>query len=262
MLQGYNTLRYFEDQTLQRWETADNQNILVYFAINKIPAFVLVSDTAETTATVQMFNALTDVAFGAAKTVTVTTSGTKKILFFAGFTLTGGADGCYYSKIVTGASVETYYSEVFHWTADSASNRKELGLLKISAVSSDITMGNTHTIPLTGFTFECMINVEPPIIEPEITERGDEKPFGDIAVFNTRVLKYTFDLIGTKDIMEFLSGLRILKTNGTITFTYNGEVMDAYDIVFEKGDSTYFDEAISMTLQFKQTNYISARNAV
>jgi len=261
MLQGYNTLRYFEDKTLQRWRNADNKHILVYFATNKIPAFVLISDTTEIEATVQIFDT-DDNAVGAAKTVTVTTSGTKKMLWFAGFTLTGLDAGCYYSKIVTGAGVETYYSEVFSWTEDSTANLKDLNLLKITATSAALTMGNTHEITLTGFTFECFIEVQEPEEEFEITEEGDEKPYGDIAIFNTRVLKYKFEILGTRDILEFLSGIRILKTNGTVTFTYNGDAMDAMDIILEKSESLTNDEAISMSLSFTRSDYISARNEI
>jgi len=260
MLQGYNTLRYFETKDLQRWETTPQA--LVYFGINKIPAFILISSTAQTAATVQIFNADTDVAFGAAKTVTVTTSGTKKILWFAGFTLSSGVAGCYYSKIVTAGATETYYSEVFQWTTDSTANLLELNLLKITAISGDITLGNTYQLVLTGFTFECFIEVEPPEFEPEITEQGDEKPYGDIAVYNTRVLKTKYNLLGTRDILIFLSGLRILKTNGTITFTYGGEATDAYDIVFEKSESLTNDDLISMSLTYSSSDFISARNEI
>lgn len=263
MLIGYNTIKYFEDKTLQRWLNADNKFVFVYFATDLIPPFVLISDTAETSATVQIFNASTDASVGAAKAVAVTTNGSSKMLKFDGFDLSLGSDeGCYYAKIVTNGSAETYYSSVFYWTEDSESNLKELKLLKITAISSNITLANTYEIDLSDITYECFIEVLDPEVLQEITEKGDEKPYGDIGVFNTRIFKSTYELFGSSDILEFLSGLRILKTNGTITFTYNGIADDAFNIVFEAGDNHPEQDAISMSVEYTRTDYISARNEI
>jgi hypothetical protein len=103
MLIGYNSIRYFEDKALQRWENADNKYLYVWFKTNKIPPFVLISDTVETSATVQIFDANTDAVVGAAQAVTITTNGSNKQLKFDGFDLTGMDESCYYSKIVLGA---------------------------------------------------------------------------------------------------------------------------------------------------------------
>ena len=260
MLIGSNTLMFFEDKTLQRWTTADNKNVYPYFGINIMPAFVLISNTAQTSATVQVFNASTDVAYGAAQAVTVSTSGSYKQLFFASVTLAAGVEGCYYLKIVTAASTETYYSEVFGWTEDSASNLKELELLKITATSSNYTLANAYNMTLTGITYECFIRVDTPTRESEIEEEGNEKPWGDIAVYNTLVFKHKYEIFGTEGIYRFLCFLRILKTNGTVTFTYKGVAKTGYDIVCELGEAN--KDTMSMTLEFKETDYSSSRNAI
>lgn len=260
MLIGSNTLMFFEDKTLQRWITADNKFIYPYFGINVMPAFVLISDTAQTSATVQIFDASDDSSFGATQVVTVTTNNTKKMLYFASVTLAAGVEGCYYLKIVTNGSAETYYSEVFSWTEDSAANLKELGMLKITASSlADYTLANTYAMNLTGITFECFLEVEDPELDSGIKEEGNEKPYGDIPVFNTLAFKHEYELFGTEGIYRFLCFLRILKTNGTITFTYNGVAKDSYDIICEKDSAS--KDTMSMSLEYKENDYSSSRNA-
>ena len=260
MLIGNNTLMFFEDKTLQRWTTADNKNIYPYFGINIMPAFVLISDTAETTATVQVFNATTDVAYGLPQDVAVSTNNTKKMLYFAGITLAAGVAGCYYLKIVTGATVETYYSEVFSWTTDSAANLKELGMLKITATSSNYTLANLYNMTLTGIIYECFIEVQPPTLEAVTDEEGNEKPQGNIPTFNTLAFEHKYDVFGTEGIYRFLSWLRQLETNGTVTFTYKGVAKSAYDIICELDSAT--EDTTAMTLKYKESDFSSVRNAI
>ena len=261
MLIGNNTLMFFEDQTLQRWATADNKLVYPYFGINDMPAFVLISDTAEASATVQIFNADTDVAFGAAKTVTLTTSGSNKQLFFAGFALAAGEAGCYYLKIVTNGAAETYYSEVFAWTTDSAANLKTLGLLRVTASSlANYTLANTYNVNLSGITFECFIEVEEPELDADTNEEGDEKPQGDIPVFNTLSFKHKYEIFGTEGIFRFLSWLRQLEINGTVTFTYKGVAKSAFDIICEKDSAS--KDTMAMSLEYKEDDYSSSRNAI
>jgi len=262
MLIGYNTIRYFEDKTLRRWDNADNKHLYVWFKTNKIPPFVLISDTIQTSATVQIFDANTDIAVGAAQAVTITTNGSYNQLKFDGFDLTGMDEGCYYSKIVTASDTETYYSEVFAWTEDSTSNLKENGLLKISATSSNITLGGTYEIDLTDITYECFIEVQDPNEEPDTKESGVEKPYGDVSVFNTRVLKPSFNFVGNYDLLEFLTGLRALSTNGAVIFTYKGLSRTAIDIVFSLEENHAGQELITGSIRYTRNDYISSRNAL
>lgn len=259
MILGYNTILYYEDKALRRWDNSDSE-ITTKFATNTIPAFVLISDTSETSGTVQIFNAYTDIAVGSTQAITVTSSGSNKILRYAGGTLSGQSEGCYYSKIVLGSDV--IYSDVFEWIDTSISNLKDRRLLKITATSSDLTLGNTYTIDLDSFTFECYLETRQYEIEPEVNEESVEKPYGVIPTFNTRGLKYKYTIIGDRGMLEFLSGLRILKTNGTVYFSYKGEQICAFDIEFEKEDSVSFDDGIEMSLTIKNENYISSRNAI
>lgn len=257
MLQGYNTLQYYEDKSLQRWETSDNK-IFVYFEINKLPSFILISDTAAASATAQVFNALDDTAVGSTFPVTVTVSGSKKILKAENNEVVGGEEGCYYTKIVAGG--DTFYSEVYKWTPVDLATRKELGLLEVTAVSQNITTGSSYDID--PFTYSCMFAAKPPIVTETITETGKERTYGDIAVFTTRTIKQKFEILGGVEHFRFLSGLRVLDTNGTVTFVYNGISYIGIDIQFEKTDSIAFDEGISMTIEFTESDYISTRNEV
>jgi hypothetical protein len=53
-----------------------------------------------------------------------------------------------------------------------------------------------------------------------------------------------------------------LEVNGTVTFTYRGVEMSAYDIVVEKKESDAFDETAIILIKFKEQDYISVLNAV
>ena len=256
MLLGYNTIEYYESKSLQRWLTADNKDIVVVFVTNKIPAFIFVTETEQATATIQVFNADTDVAIDSPVAANVYEQATKTVLEYTGSTIAGDTlpEGYYYLKIITTGSTETYYSEVFGWKTDISD------FLKITATSTAIIMANTwYGNPIT---YECYLFADKADTEIEIEEEGVEKPYGDIPSFNTLNLLNSFEVYGTRGIMIFLAGLRVLKTNGTVTFVFNGVSMTAYDLSVEKIETTAFDEVVILALKFREENYISSKNTI
>lgn len=258
LILGYNTLQYYKDKSLQRWEISDNKNIFVYFKINVLPSFILISNTIASTATAQIYNAIDDSPVGSAYPVTITIAGGQKTLKIENIEIIGGVEGCYYTKIIAGTDI--FYSEVYKWVADDIETQKKYGLLKIVAESANITIGSNYNIE--SFTYSCFIAVNPPIISDNITEIGSEKPYGDVALFGTRTIKRKFEIIGGIEIFKFLSGLRILNINGSIIFTYDGISYSGIDIKFEKTETISFDNAILMTLEFTESDYISPRNEI
>lgn len=258
MLLGYNPLEYYESKALQRWLTADNKDVVAVYETKKIPAFILISDTSQSSATVQVFNAEDDSPIDSSDTVTVTASDSNKELKYAGSTISPAQnEGYYYLKIITNGSAETYYSEVFGWKDDPSD------LLKITAVSADILLADTYQINMAlPLTFESYLYAEEAETDADIFEEGVEKPYGDIPVFNMLNKVNSFEVYGTRAIFLYLAGLRVLKTNGTVTFVYNGVSMSAYDITAEKKESTAFDEVVIITLKFKEENYISSLNDI
>ena len=258
MILGYNILDHFETQSLQRYQWADNVDIMTVLTTGVIPAFVLISDTAVAAGgacTVQMFDASDDSAIGSTKVVTISESGSNKQLKYAGTTGVSGTDACVYYKIVL--SDQTIYSEVFRWGTDYTDMLKV-----VCSAMSNLTLGGTYEIDMSSMTWTSYYPCERSQTTKNITESGAEKPYGDIPVFNTRNLVNEFDILGGREAFKYLSGLRILETNSTIVFTFNSVAMTAYDIHVEEQENYSLDEAIDMTLSFKETNYISSRNTI
>ena len=253
MLQGYNILEFYTSVDLQRWENLENKESIFTFPTNIIPPFFLVSTTYTATATtVQVFDASTDVAIDIAKTVITSDLTTYMTFKYLGATLTGLDCGNYYLKIVNGTNI--FYSEVFAWEDDITD------YLKINATSNSLTLGQDYTIDLTGITFTCYVSAEESFDELEVTEEGVEKPYGDIPVFNTLNTSHGFDVFGNRSMLRFLFGLRILETNGAVSFAFGGRTYDAYDILVEKGESIGYDDTNTITIKFKENNYISSKN--
>ena len=269
MLLEYNILKHYEVASLaaykelRRWGNADNKQVLTTFKNaaspeNNYPPFAIVTDTSATSGTVQLYDT-DDATVSSAPTITIAAldpavSG-YKLLKYAGKALTGQADGCYYYKIVLNTG-EIIYSEVFEWKTDVSD------LVKVEATNDNITIAGTYNVDMSSLTFISYYDSEFGETALDIQEKGVEKPFGVKPTFNTRNLINSLEVFGTRDIFVYLSGLRILEVNGDVAFTYNNVEMTAYDITVEKKESFAFDEVTVITIEFKETNYISSRNAI
>lgn len=259
MVLGYNILDHFESLSLQRYQWADNVDIVTILTTGVIPAFVLISDTAQANGTasgvLQMHDASDNSTIGTVKDVVISTSGSNKQIKYVGTTGVSATNTCVYYKITL--SDQTIYSEVFQWATDYTD------MLKVNCSSmANLTLGGTYNIDMSSITWTSYYRTERSKTTSDISEKGVEKPYGDIPVFNTRNLINEFTIVGGREIFKYLSGLRILETNSTIVFTFNSVVMTAYDIQVEEQENYSLDEAIDMTLSFKEANYISSRNAI
>jgi len=251
MLQGINTLGFFENIENQRFNNSDIQDICVIFETGKIPAFICLTDTASN-ASVQVFNKCTGESVGEAQNVVITATNDKKQLTYIGGTIGDTDEGYYYLKLIVDTTI--YYSEVFKWQQDVSD------LLKITATSANLTINNEYEIDLTDFTYECYLLVEKNEIKKDINESGIEKPYGNIPYFNTFNLIGSYETLGTIDIYIFLSFLRILETNGIIYFSFEGRTKEVHDIVTKKEDNSNADETIVISVEYREKNYISSRN--
>jgi hypothetical protein len=253
MLQGYNILEFYTSLDLRVWDDLENKYSVFSFTTNNIPPFFLVSTEYSTdSTTVQVFDANTNSSVGDAQAVATVDNTTYMTYKFLGASLSGGVCGDYYLKIVNG--INTFYSEVFRWEDDLTT------FIRITATSNSLTMGNRYTLDFSGITFDCYVSGYKAITELEIDEEGVEKPFGNIPVFNTLNTIHKFDIFGNGSMLRFLFGLRILETNGSIAFVYNGQSMSAYDITAEKGDVDGYDKTNVIGVMFKEQNYISSKN--
>lgn len=254
---GYNMIGWHESLIARRWDYADNKHIEMVFNTGYIPGIQLIYYTTASAATFQIYDAFTDVALaGTYNLVVLTTSVTNmKYLKYIATNPTGLSEGYYYIVITIGG-VQVLFSDVFGWKTDKT------GYLGFEITGTDILLGQFYALAMSGFTYKGYLYAENGETEHEITEEGVEKPYGNVPIYNTRNLVNSFEIIGNRAIYEFLSGLRVLETNGTIIFTYLGNTMYARDIVVEKKDSAAFDEALVMTINFKEWNNISSINAV
>lgn len=249
ILAQYNILNFYTSKTSRAWNKLESDGgnkelFRIFLQTGKIPAVQIMVDAA-TSATIQVYD-VNDTAIGSALAMTVESSGhlTTKRIVYTGTTLTGQESGDYYLKVVNGS--DTYYSDVFGWTSDSD---KLSDLLKISAVSSNITVGRYYTMNLTNFTFECYVNADylglAPDIEEEITQRGGVNN----VVYSDLVVKREFEIYGVEYLYKFLLGLRILESNGTVTITHNGISYTANDIMVEKTED-HSPDTMQLKLSF------------
>jgi len=234
ILAQYNVLGFYTSKTARVWdkiqEDGGNEELFrVFFQTNKIPAIQLIV-SAGTSATMQLYT-VEDVVVGSPLTMTVTDVTSYKRLSYVGTTLTGQSDGDYYLKITNGT--ESYYSDVFGWTADAD---KLADLLKISAVSSDIRLGSSYLMSLSGFTLECYINVDYLGLQPEFEDEVSSQNGVTRVLYGNLVPKREFSVYGCEYIYRFLLGLRILEVNGTVTITWGGISYTANDIMADKAE--------------------------
>jgi hypothetical protein len=254
MLLGYNTLGWYADKSLRRWDNADNKHIGIVFDTGYVPAFHLITDLVSSAAEIAVYNAFTDELVDPVYNVEVIDETGYSYLRFTGAVSPSMAEGYYYATIVYNGA-DTLYSDVFGWSDETSS------MLKIQAVSTDIRIG-IYDLDMDSFTYEGYLYCEQAETEMEIIEEGIEKPYGNVPIFNTRNIINSFEVHGSRELFKFLTGLRILEVNGTVTFTYKGVVMSAYDIIVEKKESDAFDETNVINIKFKEQDYISAINAV
>lgn len=262
ILGQYNILGFYSSLTSRAWNKqiatgADEETFRVFLQTNKIPAIQLIVDTA-TTATVQVFD-INDVSVGSAQSMTVESITSGKRLIYLGNTLSGNDDGDYYLRVTINGS--TYlYSDVFGWTSNSSYLSK---LTKISAVSSNIRLGTSYLLNLTGFTSECYVNAEYLGVSPEAQDEVTER-YGTINIlYSAMIPKHEFNVYGTEYIQRFLLGLRVLEANGTVTITHNGISYTANDITAEVSDETVPGIAFILKFSFvDHSEIISAYNEI
>lgn len=254
---GYNMIGWHESLTARRWEYADNKNAEMVFTTGYIPGIHLIYYTKHAAATMQVFDAFTDVALPTVYNLAVATTPVTdmKYLKYVATTTAGLSDGYYYIRITVNGS-EILFSDVFGWRTDHT------GYLGFEITGDNILLGRFYALNMASFKFKGYLYAESGETDHEIVEEGIEKPYGNVPIYNTRNFVNSFEVIGNRAIYEFLSGLRVLETNGIIMFTYLGNTMYARDVVVEKKESSAFDEVVVITIKFKEWNNISTINDV
>ena len=208
-------------------ENVDNKLNLIGLETNTIPMIELIVDDS-TTATIELLDS-TDTVVGSPLSMTVTDVTTYKRIVYLGTTLSIDECGLYSLKITNGAN--TYYSDQFRWEDDIDDNKD---YMKVSAVSSNLKLGGTYVLDLTGITFECYLDVKYIGIEPETEGTDSSKLSVPSVLYANYVPTRAFSIAVTENTFRFLSGLRILESNGTVTVVFGYRSYTANDILVEK----------------------------
>lgn len=258
MIYSFNTLGWYKTKANRQYDNTGNERILHHFETNKIPSFQLIIDATITTASYELFDSEDTLISNGSVTVENDTNNAGVAysrLIFLGTTLTSKDDGFYYIKITYDTS-NYIFSDVFCWLTDVSE------YLKIEAVSSNFSIGG-FTVNTTGFTYLVYLQANDSILEYEIDEEGIEKTFGDIPLYNTRRKMNQFEITGYRVTLDFLSGLRVLWANGTVTLTFKGDEFEIYDMENpESGENYSYSDIIVMTLKFKRKDFIQTINTV
>lgn len=258
MIYDYNTLKWYTDKTRRQYEVSGNPFILHHYETNKIPSFQLVIDSTISTATYKLFTREdVEISNGSVTVENATNNaGTDySRLIFLGATLSSQDDGFYYIEVDYDGNL--IYSDIFCWETDVSE------YLKITATTSNVIIGEFE---LNTAGYEYLVYLDVAVKRPtenEIEEEGVQKTYGDVPLFNSMNKTKDFLINGYLATYDFLSGLRILSTNGSVLIEYNGVSNDVYDIELPEKENTSGDEDIFIIgLKFKTKDYLQSKNAI
>lgn len=253
MIYSFNTLGFYTVKANRQYDNTDNRQIIHKFETNKLPAFLFAIPGTITTATYRLLcvdETVIKTGSCALSTETNNFGTTYSIISLSGATTTLQTDGYYYIEVT--CNTTAYYSDVFEWVTDVSE------LLKINAVSTGLAIG---VFPVGAFTYTMYIDSNDFTEEHEVTEEGEEKTYGNVPAFVSVNRKYKFDLVGYNKTLQFLSGLRALLVNGSISLTWKGETVDIYDMVTESSGALNYN-IYPITVTFKLKDYIQTINTI
>lgn len=259
MIYSYNTLGFYKTKANRQYDNTGNLRVLHHFETNKIPTFQLITDETISDSNFQytLYDIDDNVISTASRTIASDTNYSNTTyyrLIFLGATISGQDDGFYYLKIEYDST--TLYSDVFCWQTDVSD------YLKIEATSTDIGIGE-FDLNMSGFTYTVYLDAKNSLFDYEISEEGVEKSYGNLPLFNSRNKINEFEITGYRVTQDFLSGLRTLWTNGTVTLTYKGDEFDIYDIEpVEKKENYSYSDILILLLKFKRKDYLRTINSI
>jgi hypothetical protein len=257
MIYSYNILGVYTTKENRQFDNTGNQCVLHHFETNKIPSIQLIIDDEVAVASYRLLdNNDNEVQTGS---ITVEPAENDALasysrLILNGATTTAQEDGFYYLEITYDATI--VYMDVFSWKTDLSK------YLKIKAESTNIFIGEFE-INLDGFDYLVYLDVNGKINDYELEEEGVEKTYGNLPLFGSRNKISEFTITGYSKTHDFLSGLRLLWTNGTVTFTYKGDEFEVYDIENPDKNNSFGDsEIIILGLKVKRKDYLQTKNAL
>lgn len=257
MIYSYNTLGFYGVKANRQYDNAYNQSIIHIFETDKLPDFQIVIDDTVDSASYILY----DLDDNQIKTGSITPTNTTNnegtaysIIALSGAVTVASEEGHYYIRVAYVVDGETYYaySDVFCWQTTLTD------YLKISAVSTGISIGG---FPIDAQTYEVYLESKRFTEEHEIFEQGDEKTFGDVPAYVSVNRTHSHEILGYNKTANFLSGLRAIGVNGTITITWASESIEIYDIQMEQRAINNYDSYV-IDLKFKLKDYLQVINTI
>jgi hypothetical protein len=258
MIYSYNILGFYTDIEHRQFDNTGNQRVLHHFITNDIPDVQVIIPATVSLASYKLLdNSGNQIKTGSASIETATTNDAGSPysrIIINGETTTGQSDGFYYLEITYDGT--KIYSDVFCWTSVVSD------YLKIHAESTNMLIGD-YELNLSGFDYNVYLEVNGINYENEIAEDGVEKSYGDIPLYVSRRKFNEFTITGYSKTLDFLSGLRVLWANGTVTLTYKGDEFEVYDIENPEVTNKYGDsDILIISLRLKRKDYLRTKNSL
>lgn len=259
MLQGINIFSFFKFKSDRRFDNTDNKDYIAIFDSKKIPSFIVITDLTIEDCVFRFTSIIgnSTVYSGVATKINYTD---KTVFYFTGHTFVSSKPCDHYEFELT-IGDDVYYSEPVLLTDDLAD------LVKFSIDSSDMTYNAKYMLPFSSLDLEFYLNTAneklfQEIIEPQVNENGVEKPYGDIPAFSTVNIVNKIEIAGTAQIFRYLSFLRAIGVNGSITITKNGIESLIYNTEVSEKENVSFGEYIQIIFSYREYNFLSSRNAI
>ena len=135
-------------------------------------------------------------------------------------------------------------------------------LLGINIQSSDITYNKTENLPYSNIEIDFYLSYDNIEIEHEGNEEGTERYFGDIPLFSAVSIKRKAEIYGTPQIYRMLAFARVLKVNGSVKVTVNGDQREVYDTNVEVKEYNQASDTIIIIFSYKEFDFAASSNEI
>lgn len=242
---GINTLGFYLTKSDRVWDrTKNREEYIAFFMKSYTPSVYLLVGSA-TTATIQVYDELTEELLGSAENMIVSTNGSLKSISYNGIQNQGYDEG-FYSLVIT-TDEEVYYSDVFGWITTQDD------YLKISVTSSNVAINNSvkSILDYTDFEYLVYLKVVDTGNELDTQEKANISNGVSELQYGSTSVKRTFQVLCNEALMVFLGYLRILSGNGDVFITWRGVVRTAKEIEVTKEEVFNGSDLYDVKLVYK-----------
>lgn len=242
-----NPLAFHSDVTRQLFNTTGNVDVLIFYALRTMPQFQLMTSSA-TFGSILIY----DTNHNLLSTAIPMQYEFRDGYYVVSPNVSGDissylydedlGSGWYYLKVINGSDI--YYSSVFAWTDDYDS------LIKFSIQSTPIALGINKEYETNDLSYDFYLYAEENAPEVISEEDAEEDNGNVIPSYVGASYQNVFILDGNKYIYKFLSFIRVLSVNGSITLEWEGIEYDANDVLVDIKESYNGNDLIDIELKF------------